>query len=151
MDIARVLAQAVLAASGDAIIATDRDGVIRFWNPGAARIFHYREDEALGQSLDLIIPERLRARHWSGYRTFMQTGRSRYGDGDLLAVPGVRKDGERLSLEFTIVALKGADGRIEGVAALMRDVTARFEETRELRRKLAALGGGAGAGRDGAL
>jgi PAS domain S-box-containing protein len=143
MDIPEVLARALLAASGDAIIATDRDGVIRFWNRGAARIFQYREDEALGQNLDLIIPERLRARHWAGYRTFMATGRSRYGDGDLLAVPGVRKDGTRLSLEFTIVALKGADGAIEGVAALMRDVTARFEETRELRRKLAEFSGGA--------
>jgi PAS domain S-box-containing protein len=146
MDIAQVLAQALLAASGDAIIVTDRDGVIRFWNPGAARIFRYREDEALGQSLDLIIPERLRARHWSGYREFIETGRSRYGDGDLLAVPGMRKDGARLSLEFTIVALKGADGRIEGVAALMRDVTARFEETRELRRRLAEVSGGAASG-----
>jgi PAS domain S-box-containing protein len=146
MDIPEVLAQAVLATKSDAIIATDRDGVIRFWNPGAERMFQYRADEALGQSLDLIIPERLRARHWSGYRHFMQTGRSRYGDGDLLAVPGVRKDGTRLSLEFTVVALKGGDGGIAGVAALMRDVTARFEETRELRRKLAALTGGAASG-----
>jgi len=143
MDLPEVLSRALLAAAGDAIIATDRDGVIRFWNPGAARIFQYAKEEALGQSLDIIIPERLRARHWSGYRGFMETGRSRYGDGDLLAVPGVRRDGTRLSLEFTVVALKGADGAIEGVAALMRDVTARFEETRELRRKLASLAGSA--------
>jgi PAS domain S-box-containing protein len=143
MDISQALAQAVLAGSGDAIIATDRAGVIRFWNPGAARIFQFSEQEALGQSLDLIIPERLRARHWTGYRDFIATGRSRYGDGDLLAVPGVRKDGTRLSLEFTIVALRDAGGAIGGVAALMRDVTARFEEARELRRKLAALTAGA--------
>jgi PAS domain S-box-containing protein len=138
-DYSRVLPRALLATASDAIIATDREGVIRFWNPGAERIFQYRENEAVGRSLDLIIPERLRARHWSGYRQFVATGRSRYGDGDLLAVPGVRKDGTRLSLEFTIVALKGADGGIDGVAALMRDVTARFQETLELRRKLAAL------------
>jgi PAS domain S-box-containing protein len=142
IEIPQALAQAVLATKSDAIIATDRDGVIRFWNPGAERIFQYANDEALGHSLDLIIPERLRARHWSGYREFVATGRSRYGDGDLLAVPGVRKDGTRISLEFTIVALNGADGRIDGVAALMRDVTARFEETRELRRKLAAVASG---------
>jgi PAS domain S-box-containing protein len=142
MDFPQALAQAVLATKSDAIIATDRDGVIRFWNPGAERIFQYANDEALGHSLDLIIPERLRARHWSGYREFVATGRSRYGDGDLLAVPGVRKDGTRISLEFTIVALNGADGRIDGVAALMRDVTARFEEMRELRRKLAAVASG---------
>ena len=146
MDIRQALAHAVLTACGDAIIATDRDGVIRFWNPGAERIFQFRAEEALGQSLDLIIPERLRARHWEGYRGFMATGQSRYGAGDLLAVPGVRKDGTRVSLEFTVVALKDAGGRIEGVAALMRDVTARFDETRELRRKLAALSGGAAPG-----
>lgn len=142
MNFSQALAHSLLATNSDAIIATDRDGVIRFWNPGAARIFQYRADEAVGQSLDLIIPERLRARHWSGYREFMETGRSRYGDGDLLAVPGLRKDGARISLEFTVVALKDADGRLGGVAALMRDVTARFEETRELRRKLAALTSG---------
>jgi PAS domain S-box-containing protein len=139
MDIPQVLAQSVLATKSDAIIATDRDGVIRFWNPGAERIFQYPESEAIGRSLDLIIPERLRARHWSGYRQFIETGVSRYGEGDVLAVPGMRRDGSRLSLEFTVVALTDADGRIGGVAALMRDVTARFEETRELRRKLAAL------------
>jgi PAS domain S-box-containing protein len=104
IEIPQALAQAVLATKSDAIIATDRDGVIRFWNPGAERIFQYANDEALGHSLDLIIPERLRARHWSGCREFVATGRSRYGDGDLLAVPGVRKDGTRISLEFTIVA-----------------------------------------------
>jgi PAS domain S-box-containing protein len=143
MDFPALLARVLLATKSDAIVATDRDGVIRFWNPGAQRIFQYAPDEALGQSLDLIIPERLRARHWSGYRQFIETGRSRYGDGDVLAVPGLRKDGTRLSLEFTIVALTQTDGRIGGVAALMRDVTARFEEMRELRRKLAALAGAA--------
>jgi PAS domain S-box-containing protein len=142
MDI-QLLARSLLATRSDAIVATDRDGVISFWNPGAERIFQYLESEAIGRSLDLIIPERLRARHWSGYRQFIATGRTRYGDGDLLAVPGVRKDGSRLSLEFTIAPLKDAGDRIAGVAALMRDVTARFEETRELRRKVAALGGGA--------
>jgi PAS domain S-box-containing protein len=142
MDISQALGQSLLATRSDAIIATDRDGVILFWNPGAERIFQYSAGEAIGRSLDLIIPERLRARHWSGYRQFIATGRSRYGEGDLLAVPGVRKDGSRLSLEFTIMPLKDAGDRIAGVAALMRDVTARFEETRELRRKLAAAAPG---------
>jgi PAS domain S-box-containing protein len=146
MNIAADVAQSILATKSDAIIATDRDGVITFWNPGATRIFQYAQGEAVGRSLDLIIPERLRARHWSGYRQFIATGHSRYGEGDLLAVPGVRKDGSRLSLEFTIVSLTDADGRIAGVAALMRDVTARFEETRELRRKLAAASGGGASG-----
>lgn len=143
MDMSQALAQSILATRSDAIIATDRDGIIRFWNPGAERIFQYAESEAVGRSLDLVIPERLRARHWSGYREFIATGRSRYGEGDLLAVPGVRKDGTRLSLEFTVVPLTDGGGRIAGVAALMRDVSARFEETRELKRKLAAFAGAA--------
>jgi PAS domain S-box-containing protein len=141
MDIPQGLAQSILTTRSDAIIATDREGTVRFWNPGAERIFQYTKDEAVGRSLDLIIPERLRTRHWSGYRQFIATGRSRHGEGDLLAVPGVRKDGSRLSLEFTIVALADADGFIDGVAAVMRDVTARFDETRDLKRKLAALAG----------
>jgi hypothetical protein len=66
----------------------------------------------------------------------MRTGRSRYGEGDLLAVPGQRKDGKRISLEFTIVLLHGPDGRLEGMGAVLRDVTARFEELRALRRKV---------------
>ena len=138
MDFPEVLARSVLAAVGDAIIATDRAGVIRFWNPGAERIFQYARDEAVGRSLDIIIPERLRERHWSGYRRVMAGHQSRYGAGDLLAVPGLRKDGARISLEFSIVPLADAGGRIGGVAAIMRDVTARFEEMRDLRRKLAA-------------
>jgi PAS domain S-box-containing protein len=127
------VARALLASTGDAIIAADAAGVIRFWNPGAERIFGFAEQEALGRSLDLIIPERLRQRHWHGYRQVMQTGRSRYGAGDLLAVPGVHKDGRRISLEFTIALLRGDDGGITGIAAVLRDVTARFEELRALR------------------
>jgi PAS domain S-box-containing protein len=128
------VARALLASTGDAIIAADAAGVIRLWNPGAERIFGFAEQEALGRSLDLIIPERLRQRHWHGYRQVMQTGRSRYGAGDLLAVPGVHKDGRRISLEFTIALLRSDDGGITGIAAVLRDVTARFEELRALRK-----------------
>lgn len=73
----------------------------------------------------------------------METGESRYGQGDLLAVPGLRKDGIRVSLEFTIVPLRDAAGRMEGMAAVLRDVTRRFEELRALRRELAAARAGA--------
>jgi PAS domain S-box-containing protein len=132
-----VLADAVLQTSSDAVVASDKDGIIRFWNPGAERIFGYASGEALGQSLDIIIPERLRARHWQGYRQVMATGESRYGHGDVLAVPGIRKDGARVSLEFTIVLLRDEAGQTIGMAAIMRDVTTRFEEMRALRQKLA--------------
>jgi PAS domain S-box-containing protein len=137
MSLTRLVADAILTSASDAIVATDRDGIIRVWNPGAERIFGHSADAAIGQSLDLIIPERLRERHWEGFRHVMETGESRYGEGDLLSVPGIRKDGQRISLEFTIVPLKNPEGRIEGFAAVMRDVTKRFEEVRALRQQLA--------------
>jgi PAS domain S-box-containing protein len=137
-DIPRILAQAVLSTRSDAIIAADRGGIIRFWNPGAERIFGFLSADALGQSLDIIIPERLRQRHWDGYDRAMQTGRSRYDDGDVLAVPAVRKDGRQVSIEFTVVLLRDGRGELVGIAALLRDVTKRFEETRTLKRQLAA-------------
>lgn len=130
------IAAAVLQGAADAIVACDADGVIRFWNPGAARVFGFTAEEALGRSLDIIIPERLRARHWQGYRKVMESGRSRYGAGETLSVPSQRKDGTRLSIEFTIATLRNAQGRITGLAAVMRDVTARFEEMKALREQL---------------
>lgn len=131
------LARAVLATSSDAIIAADRNGTIWFWNPGAERIFGFRAEEAVGRSLDLIIPEPLRLRHWKGYREVMDRGGSRYGEGDLLAVPGLRADGQRISVEFTIVPLKDAQGRVAGMAAITRDATKRFEGVRALKRRVA--------------
>ena len=133
------LGDALLASASDAIIATDRAGVITFWNPGAARIFGFSSAEAVGQSLDLIIPENLRTRHWTGFNNSMATGESRYGHGDLLSVPGLTKDRRRISVEFTIAMLRDAQNRPAGTAAILRDVTQRFEETRELRRKLAEV------------
>ena len=130
---------AVLRAEGDAIVAADQDGVIRFWNPGAARIFGFAEAEALGQSLDIIIPERLRERHWHGYREMMRTGQSRYSGGDMLSVPALHKNGGRLSIEFTLSALKNSQGEVMAVVAVMRDVTARFDELKRLRQQKAAL------------
>lgn len=137
MPFARIVADAILAASADAVIASDSDGTIRVWNPGAERIFGYTEAEALGQSLDIITPERLRARHWDGYRKTMATGESRYGEGALLSVPGICKDGRQISLEFTIVPLRDEQGRMTGVVAVMRDVTVRFAEMKALRQQLA--------------
>ena len=132
------IAQALLASGSDAVVATDRDGVIRHWNPGAERVFGHSAAEAVGQSLDLIIPENLRARHWEGYHHAMRTGQSRYGEGELLAVPGLRKDGSRVSLEFTVAMIRNEAGEMVGIAAILRDVTKRFEEMKALRKQLAA-------------
>jgi len=130
------IAAAILDGAADAVIVSDRDGNICFWNPGAARIFGFTADEALGRSLDIIIPERLRVRHWEGYRQTMATGKSRYGAGDLLAVPAIRKDGSGLSVEFTIATVTNAQGAITGLVAVLRDVSARFQELKSLRQQL---------------
>ena len=131
----------------DAVVYADAKGVIRTWNAGARRIFGFSADEAIGQSLDLIIPENLRARHWSGYDQTMQTGQSRYGAGDLLSVPALHKDGTRISVEFTIVPFRDAAGAMEGIAAVLRDVTVRFEELRALRRQVKELQSAVAAGK----
>jgi PAS domain S-box-containing protein len=141
MKVPSGLGDALLHSASDAIIATDREGRITFWNPGAQRIFGFTAEEATGQSLDLIIPENLRARHWAGFRHTMETGTSRYGHGDLLSVPGLTQDGRRISVEFTIVLLRNAAQEVTGTVAVMRDVTKRFAEVRELKRKLAEAGG----------
>jgi len=123
----------------DAVVYADREGKIRFWNPSATRIFGFAEDEALGQTLDLIVPEAQRARHWEGYDRIMAGGESRYGVGEVLAVPAMRKDGTRISIEFTVLPMHDDAGTLVGIAAFLRDVTALFEELRALRRELAAL------------
>jgi PAS domain S-box-containing protein len=127
-------ARALVAGMPDAIVHADAAGVIRFWNAGAVRMFGFTEAEALGQPLDIIIPEGLRDRHWQGFRETVRTGQTRYGDGQILAVPAIRKDGTRLSVEFTIVPFTDGEGRMTGIAAIMRDTTARFEELRALRK-----------------
>ena len=131
-------AATLAARAPDAIIYADSTGKIRFWNEGATRIFGFSPDEAVGQSLDLIIPEQLRARHWEGFERTVATGVSRYGVGELLSVPARRKDGTRISVEFTITPFKGNDGGIAGIGATMRDVSARFQETRALKREVEA-------------
>jgi PAS domain S-box-containing protein len=121
----------------DAIVYADAEGLIGFWNKAAERIFGFSEAEALGKSLDMIIPEGLRKRHWDGYEETVRTGKTQYGAGDVLAVPTLRKDGARISIEFTIVPFVDRAGRILGIAAILRDVTKRFEEMRALRQKFA--------------
>jgi len=129
-------ARALVAGMPDAIVYADAAGLIQFWNAGAVRMFGFTEPEALGRSLDIIIPANLRERHWHGYRETMRTGQTQYGEGQLLSVPAVRQDGTRLSVEFTIVPFTDAAGRMVGIAAIMRDATARFEELRALRKQL---------------
>jgi PAS domain S-box-containing protein len=131
--------QQLVAAVSDAVIVSDAGGAIVLWNAGAERIFGHTEDEALGQSLDLITPERLRQRHWEGYHKSMETGTTRYGAGDMLRVPAVHKDGRAVSIAFTVAMLKDDQDRVTGVIAVIRDETTRFGEDRALRKRLAEL------------
>ena len=132
--------EAFIQSAGDAIVAAAPDGSIVLWNPAAERIFGYTEPEALGKSLDLIIPERLRGRHWEGYRKVMQTGQTRYG-AEVLRVPAVHKDGRRLSIAFTVALLYGSNREVQAIVAVIRDETSRWEEERALRQRLAQLEG----------
>lgn len=123
--------------TADAIIYADAQGMITFWNRGAERIFGFSEVEATGKTLDIIIPENLRKRHWDGFAESVRTGKSRYAAGDVLAVPALRKDGSRISIEFTILPFSDRAGRVLGMAAILRDVTRQFEELKGLRKELA--------------
>ena len=134
------LCQHIVDNTQEAIIFADREGIIRLWNAGAETIFGYRAAEVLGQSLELIIPDRLRDQHREGYRRVIETGVTQY-DRKLLAVPAIRKDGARISLEFTVVLLRQATGNVLGVAAILRDVTAQWEREKAMRTRMAALEG----------
>lgn len=125
----------IVDGAPDAIVVADAVGAIRLWNAGAEAMFGHRAAEAVGQSLDLIIPEPQRARHWDGYRRVMETGTTRYGR-TLLAVPALHRDGRRLSIEFRVLVLRGSDGAPNGIVAIIRDVTERWHEDRALRRRL---------------
>jgi len=132
------LCRRIVEGAGDAILFGDREGIIRYWNAGAAAMFGWSAVEAVGNSMDLIIPERLRGRHWGGWDVVMKTGVTRYGR-DLLAVPASRKDGSPLSIEFTIQLVWDDAGKAIGASAIIRDVTERWTRDRDMRKRLADL------------
>ncbi|HYB77040.1 MAG TPA: PAS domain S-box protein [Candidatus Bathyarchaeia archaeon] len=134
------LCETIVDQSSVAIVFGDRQGIVRLWNAGAEAMFGWTAAEAVGKSMDLIIPEKHRARHWEGYDNVMESGVTKYGRS-VLAVPALTKDGRRISIEFNVVLVKDADGKVLGVAATMQDVTARWERDKALRARLAELEG----------
>lgn len=139
------LAGAAGCEAAEAIVVADTDGTIRLWNQEAERVFGYPAAEAIGSSLDLIIPEKLREAHWTGYRKVMETGTSRYGDS-MLKVPAAHRDGRRMSIEFSVTLLRDDAGKVTAISAVIRDVTdrwnaerARAATERELRARAAEL------------
>lgn len=137
----KTMSQQILALAPDAIMFADQEGIIQLWNNGAERIFGHSAEQAIGQSLDLIIPEKLRERHWEGYNKTMATGETRYGT-ELLSVPATHQSGSRLSTEFSIVMLVDDDNKPLGVAAIMRDITARHQKEKAMKERLAELEAG---------
>lgn len=128
---------------GDAVVIGDPDGRIVFWNAAATRLFGFGEAEAMGQPLELICPERLRGRHSEGYAKTAETGVTRYGT-TLLKVPAQHQSGRSMSIAFTVSLLTAADGKVTGIAAVIRDETERFEADRALRKRIAQLEEAAG-------
>lgn len=123
----------------DAILFADSEGLIRLWNEGAEATFGFSAMEALGQSLDLIIPDKLRERHWDGYHKVMESGATAYGS-QLLSVPALHKNGHKLFSDFSIIMIKDENGKMQGVAAIMRDSTVQKEKEKKMRQRLEQLG-----------
>jgi PAS domain S-box-containing protein len=130
--------QQLIEAIGDAIVVADPGGVIKLWSHAAERLFGFTPAEALGNSLDLIIPVRYRERHWAGYERTMASRKTRY-EHDVLRVPAVHKDGRALSIAFTVGLLYSPQRHVSGIVAVVRDETARFAEEQRLRKQLAEL------------
>ena len=129
--------------SPDAMIFADREGVIRVWNSAAERIFGHRAEAALGQTLDLIVPERFREQHWTGYDRALTARATKYV-GQSLPTRAMRADGTQITVELSFAIVLGADGEALGALATARDISERFEQERELRRRLRELEAGAG-------
>ncbi len=128
----------IVQNAADAIIAADTLGKITLWNSGAERLFGYSASEMLGQTMDVIIPEAQRKRHWDGYHQVMRTGVTKYGT-QLLRVPAIRRDGSRFSIAFTVGLLTSNGGAVEGIFAIVRDDTERFQTEKDLRKRVAEL------------
>jgi len=135
---AQVDAAALVGAIGDALIVSDVQGKVIVWNSGAERLFGWSAQEALGQRMDMIVPERLRQRHWEGYDKSMQTGHTKYAH-DVLRVPAVDKSGRAMSIAFTVFMLFGPDGKPSACGSVIRDETDRFAQDRALRQRVAEL------------
>jgi PAS domain S-box-containing protein len=130
--------KALVAAVGDAVMVCDAEGAITLWNPACERMFGHTEADVLGRSMDVIIPERLRGRHWEGYHKTMATGITKYGT-DVLRVPAVDKLGRSMSIAFTVAMLYSPDGKVSAIASVIRDETSRFNDERALKKRVADL------------
>lgn len=124
--------------AADAIIFADRDGAIQVWNRGAESVFGYSPDEVVGNSLDVIIPERLRRAHWEGFHRAIETGQTKYGNR-VLTTRSVHKDGSKLYLDLSFALVRDQAGAVAGSLAIGRDCTARYGADSILRARVLEL------------
>ena len=130
--------QQLVESAADAIMACDAAGKITLWNAASTRMFGFTGTEAMGQSLDIIIPQRQQARHWEGYHVTMASGVTKYG-ASVLRVPAVHKDGHTLSIAFTVSLMHDAAGNVSAIVAIVRDESVKFAEERALRKRITEL------------
>lgn len=132
------LSQAIVEQTPEAVIFADRDGSIRLWNPGAQALFGHSAAEAIGQSLDIIIPEHLRRAHWDGFDHAMKTGEARH-PGEVRTTRSMHKDGRKLYVDLTFTLIRDSGGTVIGALSIGRDCTARHLEGVALRKRIAEL------------
>ena len=132
------LCLAIVEHSSDALIFADQQGVIRLWNPSAQALFGFPAHEAIGQSLDLIIPERLRAAHWKGFDQAVEAGRTKYGRRAMIT-RAIHKSGAKLYVDMSFAITRDAAGQVIGTVAIARDSTERHAADTALRTRIAEL------------
>ena len=132
------LAADLLRDMAEALVFADKEGVIRAWNPGAEAIFGFSPAEALGRSLDLIIPEKLRAAHWRGFERAVAEGATRLGRRAMIT-RALRASGGTLYVDMSFAVVRNCSGAVIGAVAVARDATGRYLEERRLRERLAEL------------
>lgn len=132
------LAAQLIEQAPDAVIFAGNDGMVRSWNDGATAIFGHTADEAIGQNLDLIVPERFRDAHWKGYDRALAAGDTKYR-GQALPTRSMRKDGTAIYVELSFAIVKDASGEVIGALAHARDITERFQREREQRERIKEL------------
>ncbi len=131
-NVADRLAQLLIAQGPDAVVFADTTGTIQVWNAAAERIFGFTQREALGASLDLIIPERFRAAHWRGFERALAEGTTKYL-GHSLPTRALRADGTQIYVELSFSIIVDAQASVIGALAQARDITERFEKERVAR------------------
>ncbi len=129
--------ESIFNGVGDGILFCDTHGIIKMWSRGCEKIFGYTDKEAIGKSLDIIIPEKYRKTHWDGFFKAVEKKESKYSD-DLLSVPAIRKDNKSISIDFSIAIIKEQEELI-GFGAIIRDVTRQFQEKKQLKKELEEL------------